>query len=112
MKTHLRRLLSERDLVAKTLKTTHEVPRRPSPLESVQVGATEIFVRPTCRQHVVRRDKDLVRDGHRRPLGAAAGAKAVELVAQVAAVLSGGGHRGLHEGRSQVDVAAPGGGAF
>src|SRR5215813_3707600 len=100
--------LRERDLVAQTLKTTHEIPCRPSLLKPVQVGAAEVVVRPTCGQHVVCGDEDLVADRHRGPLRAPAGSKSVKLVAQVATLLVGSGHRGLHKGRSQVDVAASG----
>src|SRR5215831_16293706 len=80
--------LRERDLVAQTFKTTHEIPCRPSLLEPVLVGAAEVVVRPTGGQHLVCGDEDLVADRHRGPLHSPAGSKSVELVAQVAPVLT------------------------
>jgi len=110
MKTRLRRLVPERDFVAKALKTTDEVPRGPSLLDAVQVGGAQISVRHIRGQHVVRGDEDLMSDGHRRPLGTPSGSESVELVPEVAALLSGRCHRRLNQSGPQVHVALPGAG--
>src|SRR5262245_39552337 len=112
MKTSLRGLGSERDVVAKALKTTHQVPRGPSLLKPVQVGRAQIFVRHTRGQHLVCGDEDLMADRHRGPLCTASSSKPVELVPEVAAFRSGRRYRGLDEGRPQAHVALPGPGSF
>ena len=89
MKSSLRRFWSERDLVAQAFKPADEVSSSLSLLDPVQVGGAEISVRDPSRQHVIGGDEDLMGDGHRRPLRAPSGPKAVELVAEVAALLVG-----------------------
>src|SRR5580765_5988413 len=111
MKTSLRRLRglgSEGDLVAEPLQATHEIARGSALLDAVQVGGTEIPVRQSRGQHVVRGDEDLVADGHGGALGPAAGPESVELVAEVPAFLVRRRHGRLPQRRPEVHVALPG----
>src|SRR2546427_12291046 len=99
-----RRLRLECDAVAEAFEATHQVSRHAARVEPVEIARAQILVRGSRRKHVVGGDEDLVADCHGCALGAPAGAQAMELVAEVAALLAGSGDRRLDQGCPEVHV--------
>lgn len=97
--------LAEPHLIAESLEPSNEAACDALLGQAVEVGVAEILVPDVTRQHAIRADDDLVRNGDPCSTGPTARSQSMVLVLQIAATPLGRSRRRHIECRLQVDIA-------